>query len=679
LTTLTHRLLRHEPDATCSAANTDSPIDFKRNFPSFFATPSSHRAHFQLPSSPLRIAKSFNHLGSLMTFKFPGVLLALFTTAALIQVVNADDATPQNTNWLSYNHNVNGQRYVPLAQINTANAAELGEVCRVQVEDIGAFHTAILHVDGVLFFTTASDTLAVDSTNCKVLWRNHYVEEELESTAIRVNRGVAYANGRVFRGTVDSRFMAIDAKTGTTLWVHQVGDPQSGEFYSAAPQVYQGLVIMGAAGGDWGIRGRIAAFDQVTGREVWRFHTIPRGDEVGADSWKHKDSARMGGGGTWTTFTLDVSAGEVFVPVGNPAPDLLPDKRPGENLFTNSLVVLDANTGALKWYHQLLSNDGQDLDLGAAPVLYYNKVGERMVAFGGKDGYAYGVNRETKKRIFKTPVAHIKNSDLVPTPEGVEVCPGLLGGVEWNGPAYDKPRHALVVGSVDWCALLKSDPDYKYVPGGFNMGGTFELVGEGRGWIYSIDADTGAERWKIELAGPHVSGITPTSGGVIFSGDLAGNFFTLDSETGKRIYQTQVGGGLAGGVITYMRGGKQYVAFTSGNVSRLTFGDAGHPTLHIFALGAKQPTLDKVVAAQASLREPDAAAGQKTYANVCAACHGGTGEGGMGPTLAGISARLDPATIVEWIKNPSSKMPRLFPSMLSEQAVHDVAAYLKGL
>jgi len=438
-------------------------------------------------------------------------------------------------------------------------------------------------------------------------------------------------------------------------------------------------VIMGAAGGDWGIRGRVAAFDQITGREVWRFYTIPRGDEEGADTWKHKDSARFGGGGTWTTFTIDISAGEVFVPVGNPAPDLLPEQRPGENLYTNSLVVLDANTGKLKWYYQLLSNGGQDLDLGAPPMLYYNRAGERIVAFGGKDGYAYAINRETKERIFKVPVAHIKNPGLVPTPEGIEVCPGLLGGVEWNGPAYDKPRHALVVGSVDWCAILKSDPDYIYKPGQFNMGGTFEFVDPALGWIYALDADSGKERWKIQLAGPHVAGITPTAGGVMFSGDMAGNFFVLDSETGKKVYEAQVGGGLAGGVITYMRDGKQYVAFESGNVSRLTFGDAGHPTLHIYALGGKQPTLEKITAADDSVRGPDAKAGQKVYGSVCAACHGGAGEGGIGPNLVGVKDRMDSAKIVEWIKNPSSKMPRLFPSMLNKQAVHDVAEYLQGL
>ncbi|MEM7543058.1 MAG: PQQ-binding-like beta-propeller repeat protein [Pseudomonadota bacterium] len=645
----------------------------------------------------------------------------------------ADGLLPDNTNWLNYNYNVNGERYAPLDQINKETAQQLSKVCSLKVEDIASFHTSILHVDGLLYFTTPTDTVAVDSSNCKQVWRHTHVEERVNTTVVRTNRGVAYANGRVFRGTVDSQLIALDATTGELLWQHRVGEPAVGEFFSAAPQVYQGLVLMGAAGGDWGIRGRMMAYDAVTGREVWRFYTIPRGDEPGADTWKDASSARIGGGGTWTTFSLDVSAGEVFVPVGNPAPDLLPDKRPGENLFTNSLVVLDANTGKLKWYYQLLSNDGQDLDLGAAPVLYYNSDGERVVAFGSKDGYVYGVSRENHERLFKTEVTTIKNAGVAPTPDGVDVCPGPLGGVEWNGPALDRDNHQLIVGSVDWCATLKSNPEFVYKPGDFAFGGSFEFLGSGAGWIYALNADSGEVTWRRKTEGPHVAGITPTAGGVTFTGDMAGNFWALDSSTGEALYETKVNGGLAGGVITYMRDAKQYVALVAGNVSRITWGDVGAPTLHIFSLSGDKPVAETkeepqkkrvpppvnekekvsdkqtvnepstaksttdagapVAPAKAVLKDPpqavsaaepvgpaaNLAAGAALYAKVCAACHGGKGEGAIGPTLAGIAERLDHAKRVEWIKNPSAKMPRFYPGMLNEQAVVDVAAYLGKL
>ena len=594
----------------------------------------------------------------------------------------AETIAPSNTQWLSYNGNVNGQRYADLNQINATNAAQLGEVCRLKVDDGGAFHTGLLQIDGLLYFTTPTDTLAVDATNCALRWRHHYVAEETGVSGLQVNRGLAHGNGKLFRGTLDGRLLAIDMATGKTVWQYQIGDPEQGEFFAAAPQVYQGLVIIGAAGGDWGIRGRVMAFDAETGREAWRFYTIPRGDEPGAESWKDAPSARYGGGGTWTTYTLDMAAGELFVPVGNPAPDFMPEHRPGANLYSNSMVVLDAATGKLKWYHQLLSNDGLDLDLGAAPMLYFNGKGERMVAFGGKDGYLYGVNRETQQRVFKTPVTTITAPKPIPNTKSFDVCPGILGGVEWNGPAYDKLNHAVLVGSVDWCATITSDQNFQYKPGVFNFGGSFKFHEKSRGWIVAVDADTGTERWKYETSGPQVSGITPTAGGVIFAGDMTGHFFALNSRDGKPLFNVDTGGALAGGVITYMRDNRQYVALASGNVSRVTFGVVGNPTLVIYALGGIGAVAEVATAplpAVARSGDPDRAAGAAHYGKVCAACHGGNAEGGVGPALTGLAQRMDFAATVQWIENPSPKMPKLHPSPLDTQAVKDVASYVQGL
>ncbi|HMM77525.1 MAG TPA: PQQ-binding-like beta-propeller repeat protein [Gammaproteobacteria bacterium] len=612
-------------------------------------------------------------------------LLVLWSPAFALHAAEPAPPDPPNTQWLSYNGNVNGQRYADLRQINTGNVGQLGEICRLVVDEIGSFHSGILEIDGTLYVTTATDTLAVDATNCALRWRHHYETEEHGGNALQVNRGVAYASGRLFRGTVDGRLLAIDAQTGKTLWQYQIGDPQQGEFFAAAPQVFQGLVILGAAGGDWGIRGRVMAFDAATGREVWRFNTIPRDGEAGAETWENAPSARYGGGGTWTTYTLDMAAGEVFIPVGNPAPDFLPEHRPGENLYTNSLVVLDAATGRLKWYHQLLSNDGLDLDLGAAPALYFDGKGERMVAFGGKDGFLYGVNRETKTRVFKTPVTTVAAPRALPDGKTLELCPGILGGVEWNGPAYDRANHALVVGSVDWCATLTRDDGFKYEPGRFNFGGSYKQLEKSRGWIVAVDADTGAVRWKVEMPAPQISGITPTAGGLVFAGDIAGNFVALDSKTGERLYSADTGGAHAGGVITYMRDNRQYVAFTSGNVSRLTFGVAGKPSLVLYGLGGKTPAPPAAVPVTGgAAHAPDAAAGREIFGKVCAACHGAQAEGGTGPSLKGLAARLDFDATVRWIENPSAvkpgtAMPTLYPSPLDAQQVRDVAAYVQTL
>jgi alcohol dehydrogenase (cytochrome c) len=579
---------------------------------------------------------------------------------------------------------VNGQRYSLLDQINVQNAALLKEVCRLKVDDSGTFQAGLIQIDGALYFTNSFDTLAVDATNCTLHWRNVYKPEQED--VFKINRGVAFANGKLFRGTPDSRLLAIDATTGKTLWKQQVGDPMVGEFFSSAPAVWQGLLIMGSAGSDWGIRGRIMAYELESGREVWRFYTIPRGEETGAETWKDRSSARYGGGGSWTTYTLDMASGEVFAPVGNPAPDFVPTHRPGDNLFTDSMVVLDARTGALKWWFQMLPNDGLDLDLAAAPMLYWNSAGEPMVAIGSKDGHLYGVNRETHERKFMTPVTTIKMPDRAPTSQGVYACPGPAGGVEWNGPAYDHKTKQIVVGAVDWCGVLKSD-EVDYQPGQFFLGGSIEWDESKTGWVSAVDPDTGALRWKYHADAPVVAGITPTAGGVTFTGDMNGNFLVFESTTGKVLLKTATGGALAGGVITYALGGVQYVAFTSGNVSRLSFGDGGTPTVVIYALPERAKSASPTPQAAASTAPttvaavattPDAGRGKELYGKNCAACHGNHGEGSSGPALKGLRTRLDVAATINWIENPSAKMPRLYPSPLDAQAVVDVAAYVQG-
>ncbi|MGE0826142.1 MAG: PQQ-binding-like beta-propeller repeat protein [Candidatus Binatia bacterium] len=607
----------------------------------------------------------------------PTILLAASVSQA---------AGPADTNWPSYNGTVNGQRYSPLDQITTKNVASLTEVCRLQVDDSGTFQAGLIQIDGTLYVTNAHDTLAMDARNCTQRWRNIYRSEQED--VFQINRGVGFSNGRLFRGTPDGRLLAIDASSGKTIWKQQIGDPAQGEFLSSVPAIWQGLLIAGTAGSDWGIRGRIMAYEQETGREVWRFYTIPRGKETGADTWTEEETARYGGGGSWTTYTLDMASGEVFVPVGNPAPDFVPSHRPGANLFTNSMVVLDARTGALKWWHQLLPNDGLDLDLAAAPMLYWTSKGQPMVALGSKDGHLYGINRETRERVFMTPVTTIKQPEKAPTARGVYSCPGPVGGVEWNGPAYDQLTKQIVVGAVDWCAVLKSD-EVEFQPGKFFLAGSWEWDEAKSGWISAVDPDTGALRWQYHAGAPVVAAITPTAGGVTFSGDMEGNFLAFESTTGKVLLKKATGGALAGGVITYALGGTQYVAITSGNVSRLSFGESGKPTVIIYALAERersaaasaQPASTATTvptAVTAAVASPDAGRGKDLFVKNCAACHGRNGEGGSGPALKGVGTRLDFTATVNWIENPSAKMPRLYPSTLDAQAVVDVAVYVQG-
>ncbi len=510
-------------------------------------------------------------------------LLLAGSMLGALPLAAAAESTAPNVDWPGYNNDLQAQRYSPLKQITAKNVGSLKEVCRIKAQDGGSFHTGPIVVDGTMYITTAHDTVALDPTTCKELWRNTYSSSHEDVWS--VNRGVAYMNGRLFRGTPDGHLLALDAKTGKLLWQDTAGNPDLGEFLSGSPVGWNGVVYTGTAGSDWGARGRVVAFNAEDGRELWRFGLIPTGNEPGADTWQVKKSALTGGGGTWTSFALDVTRDELAVPVGNPAPDLNAEYRPGDNLYTDSVVVLDARTGALKWYHQLKAHDGMDHDLAASPVLFRTPDLQDIMVVAGKDGLLVGIDRESRNVLYKTAVTTIGNENTVPTEQGMHVCPGWTGGVEWNGPAYDPTKNSLYVGAVDWCTVLKKGPP-KYVAGEPFLGGQPipDPPAQSSGWLTSVNASTGQVNWKYHAPAPIIGGVTPTAGGVVFSGDIKGNFFALDSGSGEVLFSEPTQGMIAGGVVTYSVAGKQYVAFTSGNVSRISFGELGDPTLIVMGV-----------------------------------------------------------------------------------------------
>jgi alcohol dehydrogenase (cytochrome c) len=598
-----------------------------------------------------------------------GVLAALLCAAAMGQ-----DAAPGGE-WLTYNNGLHGQRYSPLKQITTLNAQRLGQVCRVQIDGPGSFHAGLIVQGNTIYTGTARETVALDATSCALRWKYEYRPEE--SSCGGSSRGVALLDGRVFRGTCDGRLIALDAANGQLLWKNVIASPQLGESTSAAPLAWQGVVYMGVAGSELGVRGRVVAFDAVTGRELWRFNTIPMGSETGAETWKRPETARTGGGGVWGAMSLDVSRGELFVPVGNPWPDIDKDHRPGDNLFTNSVVVLDARSGALKWWHQVAPGDWMDLDLVAAPVLYRVSGGRDLVAIGGKDGYVTVVDRDTQQRVFRTPVTTVEHIHKQPSPQGSRLCPGYAGGVEWNGPAVDPVNGNLITGAVDICFIVKLAPS-KYEPGTVNFGGTVEPDGAATGWITALDRETGAVRWKYHAEMPVVAGVTPTAGGVTLAGDLGGNFLVFDSRTGELLHKARAGGAMAGGLVTYEVAGRQYVAFAAGNISRNAFGDLGMPSVVVMALDVAAPTvsLDVTGAARAAPGAADSGKAARIYGQVCQACHGADGNMLADHKLKGLASRRDLAATIAYIKSPKAPMPKVYPDLLDEQTVADVAKWI---
>jgi PQQ-dependent dehydrogenase (methanol/ethanol family) len=497
-------------------------------------------------------------------------MVAMLGMMGLIAAGGCTSAKPMTKvipQWAFYNGDLSGQRYSTLKEINRGNASALQVVCQRTLEKNTAFETGPVLVGDRMFLTTGDSTFALDARDCSVIWQ--VGNSSFKNDAVLVNRGVAFLDGRLFRGTTDGYVIALDAATGSTLWSEKVLRPDKGERFTMAPVAWHGKVFIGDAVSDNGIQGQVMAFDAVTGRALWRRSTID------APSWPR--GAQTGGGGVWSSFAIDERRAELFVPVSNPAPDFVPAARPGRNLYTDSVLVLDANTGRVKWFYQVTPNDEHDWDLGAAPMLF-TLHGREIVAAASKDGYLYTIDRRSHSLLHRTEVTTVKNADLPLSTKYLHVCPGMTGGVEWNGPTFDRLNEQIVVGAVDWCGRYFQTPDELH--GGYAP----DRASNARGWINAIDARTGMLRWRYHARQPVVGGITSTAGNVVFAGDTADEFFVFDSASGRRVYERQVAGAVAGGIVTYAIAGRQYVAVATGPTLRTTFTDTGDPTITILSL-----------------------------------------------------------------------------------------------
>jgi len=488
-------------------------------------------------------------------------------------------------NWLYATKDYTGQRFVDLRQITPKNASQLRPICIARSEKTGSTQTNPIVYKGVMYVTRDNATAAIDATTCRARWT--YIWRETGNVLSPANRGVAIKDGRLVRGTADGHLIALDLERGQLLWSQKIADAKAGQYLSMPPLIFDDLIIYGPAGADWGAKNWIGAFRLTNGEQVWKFNLIPDDNEPGADSWKDATSRAHGGGSVWTPVSLDAKSGTLFVPVGNPAPDFYRDARPGDNLYTNSLVALDVKTGKLRWYKQFGAADQYDRDLSqVSPIMSATVKGKRrnLVTVTGKDGILRMVDRDTHDVLYQSPITTL--TDAVPSVEGARGCPGLLGGMEWNGPAYSPTTNTLYLAAVDWCGtFVKDDKPPQWTEFAHHYGGkvTPDARDQAKGWLQAFDVSTGKLRWKQQWPTPLVAAVTVTSGGMLFTGDFNNDFLAIDAANGKTLYKFNTGGSIGGGVISYEIGGKQYVATTSGVVSGF-FGGSGTSAIIIFSL-----------------------------------------------------------------------------------------------
>jgi alcohol dehydrogenase (cytochrome c) len=662
----------------------------------------------------------------------------LVLTAALAAAAGAQQTapafsgtslTPPPTNgWPTNGGNWYNQRYSPLAQINRANVANLKGVWRSRLDGSGvdtkySGEAQPIVFDGVLYVITgADDVFAIDIESGEHLWK---YEANLDQTIDTIccgwtSRGVGLGDGKIYVGQLDGKLVALDQRTGAVVWSMQAERWQEGLTITSAPLYYDGLVITGFAGAEFGIRGRVKAFDADDGSLVWTFYTIPGPGHVGHETWPQDNDVWMhGGASVWQTPAVDPALGLIYFSTGNPGPDYNGAVRAGDNLFSASIVAIDAKTGEYRWHFQQVHHDLWDYD-GPSPVVLFDiDLDGRMrnaIAQASKTGWVYILDRTNgepligieersvpqeprqataatqpfpagdafvPQQIEIAPEGYrLVNQGRIFTPfwtESVVLKPWSLGGANWPPSSYDPASGYLYVCAQDHVGAFRTEviDETRPAPGALYTGGPFQAVSLPRYGVFAaLDMRTNKLVWQQHWADECYSGSAATAGGLVFVGRNDGRLLALDSSTGEHLWAFQTGAGMNAPVSVFEHDGTQYVAaYSAGN---LFAGSAKGDSLWLFALdGALEPvepasavmTFSNVAEGAADLTN-----GATVYQAACLFCHGEEGAGGHGggPTLANV-ATLGAA--VQVVTEGRGEMPG-FGGALSAEQIRDVSAYL---
>ena len=525
------------------------------------------------------------------------------------------NAGANGANWVTYGGSYNNQRYSALDQVNKDNVKNLSVAWTFQTGITKSLETTPIVVDGVMYMTTPdSHVIALNATTGAELW---HFQPKLGTTVICCgpnNRGVAVYGDKVFVGTLDDHLVALNAKDGSVAWDIQIDDPAAGYSQTMAPLVADGKIIVGTSGAEYGIRGYMKAYNPADGKLLWTWYSIPAPGEAKngwwgdwaeaepfgtklnrniaqekADSAKYADAWRRGGGSMWMTPAYDPATKTIYASIGNPSPDLDGKIRPGDNLYTESIVAVDVTNGKLKWYFQTVPHDVWDLDAASPPTLF-ERDGRKLVGHAGKTGWYYVLDAGTGKAVLRSEnfVPH-DNMFAQPTKEGVRMLPGANGGSEWSPTAYSpKTGFVYVLGLHQ--PMLYSTTSVPLKKGQLWLGSAFKAVPGEEQWgtFSAIDVDDGKIAWQRRVKDPMIGGALATAGGVVFVGQANGAFDAFDAEDGEVLWRYNAGAGVNAAPMTYSVNGVQYVAVAAGG--NFQIGSKNGDDLLVFALRDKAPS-----------------------------------------------------------------------------------------
>jgi alcohol dehydrogenase (cytochrome c) len=520
--------------------------------------------------------------------------MALICVAGLSAQVTFDRIKAgANQDWLTFQGNLQGYRYSAARQINKSNVAQLQPLWVYQIDKTDKFEASPIVTDNVMFISEPpSDVTALDTRTGRALWRyRRLLPPALAVCCGAVNRGVAVLGDRVFIGTLDAHLVALDASTGNVVWDKPVADYKVGYTSTVAPLVVKDMVVIGSAGGEFGVRGYIAAFDAKSGQQRWRFWTTPKAGEKAAASWKG-DSYKYGSSTTWVTGSYDPDTNMLYWGTGNPGPDWKGDTREGDNLYSDSLLALDADSGQLKWHFQFTPHDIHDWDATQVPVLVdrvWKGKQRKLVLFANRNAFYYVLDRATGEYLMGKQYVRqtwakpdldesgrpMRLPGTDPTEKGNVVYPNSPGATNYQAPSYSPATGLHYVMTRDEGGVFYSGED-TYKEGSWFLAGRFvsKPGEEGTGAIKAMDPATGKPKWEFPLSAPSWSGVLSTAGGLVFASTWEGDLLALDDTSGKLLWRFPMGGHVFANPITYVSEGRQQVAIA-----------AGH-SLYVFALPA---------------------------------------------------------------------------------------------